>query len=287
MALITLSSSIRINTATIVSVSDIRSKYLTGLVLPSTVDDSVIQHYIDTAVSEIESFLSLRLRRQIIKEEKSFYRQDWLNWGYLKATYPVVCPVGLIGRFGQVSQITYPRDWLSSRYTNDAKNYSRTLSIVPSGNQGTAQIITFIGSAVGMSLNRWDNIPDYWEMEYVTGWDDIPKDILNVVCLLVTASVLQIISDAIVSGSARQMIDSNGNATLVQSGVSAGFGLGLSSKSISIDGLSQSTSTYVNGQTGLFGARLKQVLDSLNPATPGSLMNRLYDQYGALVMGVA
>lgn len=286
MPTITLSSEIRVDKHSVISVTDIRTKYLTGLVLPASIDDSVIQHYIDIAVSELESFLGLKLRRQIVKEERHFQRQDWLNWGYLKATFPVVCPIGLIGRLGNVQQITYPQKWLSTKKTSDQKSYSRRLSLVPSGSDSTVQIVTFIGAAMGFSLSRFSDIPDYWEIEYVTGWDDIPLDLLNVVSMMVVANILQIISDAIMSGSARQMLDAQGNAVLVQSGAT-GFGLGLSSKSISIDGLSQSTSSFVNGQTGLFGARLKQLLDQLNPATPGSQMNRLYDQYGAIVMGVA
>lgn len=286
MPTITLLSSIRINTQTVVSVSDIRTKYLTGLILPSSIDDSVIQHYIDNAVSEIESYLGLKLRRQIISEERHFHREDWLNWGYLKATYPIVCPVSLIGRLGNVQQIDYPKKWLSAKKTSDGKSFSRSLYLVPSGSDSTTQIVTFIGSAMGFSLSRYSNIPDYWTIEYITGWDDIPAEILNVVSMLVVANILQIISDAIMSGASRQFLDSQGNPVLVQNGAGS-FGLGLSSKSISIDGLSQSTSTFVNGQTGLFGARLKQLLDALNPATPGSAMQRLYDQYGAIVMGVA
>lgn len=286
MSVITLSSTIRIDSQSVITVSDIRTKYLTGLVLPSTIDDSVLQHYIDVAISEVQNFLGLRLKRTIIKEDRSFYREDWINWGYMKTTYPCVAPVSLEGKLGNTKQITYPKAWLSVRQTTDDTNYSRSLSIVPSGSSSAVQIIGMLGTNLGYTINRYSDIPDYWSIEYITGWDNPPLEIINAIGMLVTANVLQIISDAIMSGSARQVIDSNGNAVLVQSGAT-GFGLGLSSKSISIDGLSQSTSTFVNGQTGLFGARLKQLLDNLNPATKGSLMNRLYDQYAAIVMGVA
>ena len=106
--------------------------------------------------------------------------------------------------------------------------------------------------------------------------------------MLSAVKVLQKISDALMIGAVRRTVDQSGQTVLSGNGSSfGGVGLGISSKSISIDGLSQSTSTYVNGQTGIWGATLKQYADLLNPAQPGSLLSRLSDQYGAIVMGVA
>jgi hypothetical protein len=75
-----------------------------------------------------------------------------------------------------------------------------------------------------------------------------------------------------------------GNETLA----SAMGSLGQSSKSISIDGLSQSVSMYVNGTAGIFGARIKQYSDALlgSPGKPG-LLDRLKDYYGAIIWTTA
>jgi hypothetical protein len=131
------------------------------------------------------------------------------------------------------------------------------------------------------------NIPNYWNIEYVTGWHNPPEELLNAVGMLTAINVLQIISDALMAGTARMVQDSNGRTVLQTNGAMfGGIGLGMSSKSISLDGLSQSVSSFANGQTGIWGARLKQYQDQMNSVQPGSLMNRLIDQYGQFVLAV-
>ena len=286
MPLINFTTSLEINSHKIISASDIRTYYLSGLPLPDFVNDNFIDWAISSAVDELETYLSIKLRKQVIIEEKDFSSDDWKTWGYIKTSYPVVCPFKLDGYLGTTKQVTYPTSWLSARHSNDNRNYSRSIYLVPNRNSSHSEALIFSGLMSQTHYFNSRSIPNYWTLEYVTGWDTdkIPPQLYDVVCQMAVASMLQVISDAILAGTVKQTIDSNGQSIMSSN---SGFGLGLSSKSISIDGLSQSTSTFANGQTGLFGARLKQLLDNLTPSTPGSLMNRLYDQYGAIVMGVA
>ena len=138
------------------------------------------------------------------------------------------------------------------------------------------------------SLNNSRQIPNYWTIEYVTGWDKVPSEILDCIGMLTSLKVLQVISDALMSGGMTQSVNQSGQVILQSNGTNfGGIGLGMSSKSISLDGLSQSVSTYANGTTGIWGARMKQYSEQLNPDKNTSLLGRLKDQYTSVVMSVA
>ena len=180
MGLISLSSSFNINLSTILSISDLKSRYLAGLPIPSEITEESIQFFIDSSVSELENILSLRFRKQIIREEKHFGNTDWQAWGFINTTFPVVCPIALDGYLGTVRQVSYPKDWMSARKTNDNRNYSRMLNIVPT--QGTVDggaVYTGIVPLISGALNNSRQIPNYWTIEYVTGWDKVPSEILD------------------------------------------------------------------------------------------------------------
>ena len=93
-------------------------------------------------------------------------------------------------------------------------------------------ILTGITSQVGMQ--RFDNIPDYWRIQYITGWDidNLPMDLLNIVGMLASIPALDVAGDLIL-GTA-----------------------GIASQSLSIDGLSQSISTSISATNAGYGARI-------------------------------
>ena len=93
-------------------------------------------------------------------------------------------------------------------------------------------ILTGILTQIG--IQRFENIPDYWNYQYITGFDfeHMPWDLLGVVGKLATFGPLNIAGDLIL-GSA-----------------------GIASQSLSIDGLSQSISTTASATNAGYGARL-------------------------------
>ena len=80
-------------------------------------------------------------------------------------------------------------------------------------------------------------------MKYVTGWDEIPADLLNFIAKAAALNVLAVIGDVL-------------------------YGVGMSSVSISLDGVSQNTPLTRSAQGGLFGGRIKLYLDELNQQLP-------------------
>lgn len=273
---------------TVFSVDDLKTRYFPGLPIPESITESILSDFIDSAISELENYLTLKIPKQIIHENKDFYRDDWVNWNYLRVTFPVVCPISLEGYLGTTRQITYPKEWMSTKKTNDGKLFHRSINLVPTRNSTVTEAVIYSGVMPNSHYTASKTIPNYWSVKYVTGWDTPPAEIVDAIGMLTSIKVLQIISDSLMSGSLRRVLNQNGQEILAPNGsMFGGVGFGLSSKSISIDGLSQSYSTYVNGQTGVWGARLKQYTDMMNPTQPGSLLNRLYDTYTALTMGVA
>jgi len=251
-------NSIKDTQAIIVSVEDFKTRYLYGLPLEKDgkpLPDDIFENFLDIATQQIEMLLNLKLRKTIITENKDFRYDDWVNWSYTKASYPVVCPVSLDGYLGTTKQAVYPRQWLVSRATSDNKLYSRIMYMVPTyaaavGNQNSIIVSGIIPNINWFaSYNNNGMIPCYWTLSYVTGWSKVPSEIIDAICKMATIQLLPIISDILMG---------NSNSNIQGSGV----GWGISSKSISIDGLSQSLSSTAP-QGGVFSARLKQYQTTL------------------------
>ena len=103
-------------------------------------------------------------------------------------------------------------------------------------------------------------IPDYWRIQYITGWDidQMPMDLINVVGMVASFGPLGIAGDLIL-GSA-----------------------GIASQSLSIDGLSQSISTTASATNAGYGARLIQYEKQIKETT--GRLKLVYDQPKFMVM---
>lgn len=257
------------------SSSELKGLFLSAIPLSkngNVISDDTINFYISSAVSWLESYLGIKLSRQIITETKDWISDDWINWGFIKTTYPVQAPVGLVGYLGVLPSITYPIEWMSCRQTSDNKTFSREFRLVPNTGSLTINDNAFLGIYTSPLISWWREnrqIPNYWNVSYITGFvnDKVPDDILQAIGMIACIPILGLASDLFLGTS--------------------GLGFGASSKSISIDGLSQSVSSFANGQTGVFGARIKQYADQLYGANgkPG-LLEILKDSYSAIIFGV-
>lgn len=255
------------DTSLIVSVSDFKNKFLFGVDLQrygKEMPDYVYEQMILASQQKIEEFLQVKLIKQIYFEEKNFYSDDWRHWSYIPTQYPVACPLQAAGFLGTVRQVEYPREWLSAKSTSDGQYLQRQINMVPNANSTHNQIV-YVGMMphTGMFNNR--QIPNYWKLTYVTGWDrdKIPQTILTVIGKIAALDILAVASDGMLQYP------------------------GVGSTSISLDGLSQSISSFANGTTGIFGARAKSYLDELygRSGRDGELQ-RLKDTYLGIVFGV-
>lgn len=205
------------------SPSELMEQYLYGIDVKSKdgtiLSENVIRQKILNAQSMIENYLSVKLFRQVYTERVDFVRGDYYNWGFFKVAFPVRSPLQLYGYIGTVQQIQYPLSWASAMQSSDEKMFGRTMHIVPAGsttsNQGAS--VVFSGITPHLGFMGVDTIPNYWSIKYDTGFNEIPGDILDVIGKMAAIPILAMLGDIVV-------------------------GTGLSSMSLSIDGLSQSMS---------------------------------------------
>lgn len=240
MGQLTLKIKYRKNTGLALSVAEIWSLYLFGIKIEggegTSFSDENMRFYIESAQRDVENWFNLRFMKQLVDQTLSYYRSDyWQQFPILQTNYPVRVPLSMIGMLNKMEQIIYPQGWLFCEYDTAMNQGKRRISVVPTGSsttQGNAEVIlTGITSQIG--TQRYENIPDYWRIQYITGWDidDMPMDLLNIVGMLASVPILDIAGDLI-------------------------LGAGIASQSLGIDGLSQSISSTSSATNSGYGARI-------------------------------
>jgi hypothetical protein len=232
----------------VMSPQDLRDSYLFGVNIRDdtghVISDESYRFYIKAAQREIENFLALRLQRQVIEESQDFVAEDWKNWGYVKCSYPISCPISLEGFLSTIKQITYPPQWLSVKKIDDNGLNHRNLSVVPAGDATThTQSIIYSGLIPQLGQMASKRIPNFWNIKYVTGFVKVPNDILNAIGQLASISLFHIAGDLII-------------------------GAGIASQSVGIDGLSQSISTTSSATNAGYGARITGYVSDLKHQLP-------------------
>jgi hypothetical protein len=238
MPSITFTISYQKNTGLVYSASELKSLYLFGLPLTNvngqSITDDMIDAYIRGAQDYVEDILNIKLNRQAIQEDRTFYIEDWWNWGYFPTTYPVVDAHKVLGFYNTTLQIDYPKEWLSVKKQIGDESGHRNINLVPL--QGS--VTTLSGQSIFVGLTPYvgyfgnKTIPNYWQLTYVTGFNRVPQNFLKAIALRAKIDLLPVISQNV--------------------GVP-----GVTNKSIGIDGLSQSVSTTASSSSVAFGALAK------------------------------
>lgn len=224
---------------TILTPSEVRSIYLYGVKTTASdgrsISDDTIQMYIESAQREIEGYLDIKIIPQKVTETKSYRYDDVVKWGYLETSYPVRKALSVKGKIGNIQRIEYPKDWLVVREASD-ETYFRVINIVPASSP-IVNTPTMLG-VLPLTMYTNSHIPHYWDIQYHSGYQMVPMELVNFIGKLASINVFQNLGDLI-------------------------LGAGISSQSIGIDGLSQSISTTKNGDNSAFGARIKSYQNDL------------------------
>lgn len=251
------SSSFEVRESLAIETHELKSRFLFGVSLKDPlgqeIPDSVIESAIIESQSQLEHLLSLKLTAQVVTESKSQFYDDWNTYGFIKTTWPVKCPVSLIGKLGNIAHIVYPKEWLSVRSSSDDSTLSRNFYIMPFGHLSYRDTSTLTAT---QQANWWRSnalIPNYWDLTYVSGFRELPGDIKSALGKLSAIKVLTLGGQLTTTGGIRP---------------------GVASTSISLDGLSQSLSPLANNQSGPYGSLIKQYSTELE----GDLKN-LRDYY--------
>lgn len=252
MPTVTYKVKYRKNEGLAISPTELLNLYLYGVNITAKdgteFSTDTVRYYIVQAQKEIENYLNIKLNRQLYEETLGYYHRDYYNkFPFFQTKYPVNRAFTLIGLLGRAEQIIYPREWLKVKVDSDG-DYPKQFSLVPTGSgtgtTGNADVI-LTGIMRDIGLRSYGQIPDYWNFQYETGYgfDNIPHDIMNLVGKLASIGIFNIAGDLI-------------------------LGAGIASFSLSIDGLSQSTSTTSSATNSGYGARIvqyqKEIKDTLN-----------------------
>lgn len=234
------------NEGLVISPSDLIDLYLSGIPMcypnGGKISNSTIKQKILAAQKELENILSIKLIKQRVIENQDFNREEFKAWGYVQTNYPIMEVHGLDGYINEIKQLEYPRTWLSIKRGTDKTKF-RNLYLIPNTEGGatmTQHSFVFSGITPHMGFFGTNFIPNYWHVDYCSGWDpeDIPADLVDTVAKFAAIQILAIVGDLL-------------------------FGAGIGNQSISLDGISQQYSTTKGGGKGAFSGRVQQYTDEL------------------------
>jgi hypothetical protein len=242
MPTLTLTTKYRKNTELVISPEELLAQYFYGLKIQSTdgteFDRQAIVNYIKAAQEEISKFFDVQLFASLVTEKQDYFRDDYQNgFPFVRVSFPIRKILGLTGMLNSVSQMRYPAEWLQMR-TSSKNRYYRQFAIVPNGSTISADgNVIFLGTFSYFGLRSFAQVENYWNIQYESGYlpGQIPEDIIQIISMLAAIPILGICGDIVLSTA------------------------GLSSTSLSIDGLSQSLSS----KNGAFEARIKLYSDRI------------------------
>jgi hypothetical protein len=247
MASISLKIKYNKNIDAVLSPSELREMYLFGIPMCSNdgrkMSSASMLQFILNAQQLVEDMLSIKLNKQVIEENRDFNRQEFMSWGYIRTMYPIAYVDNLEGWINDICQITYPKEWLSIKKQESVAIY-RNLYLIPNtgsrnGATMTQNSLIYNGLSPHLGWFGQSYIPNYWRPRYITGWDKTPADLLDLVAKLAAINSLAVIGDIL-------------------------YGIGITSFSVTLDGVSQSTPLARSGQGGLFAGRIKTYIDDIN-----------------------
>lgn len=261
MASITFTIKYGKNEGLSISPSELVSQYLFGLELCTkdgkTIPNETIVQKIFAAQEKIQKFLSLRLNREVISEQRDFLKGDYNSWGYLTTSFQIKDILSLEGFINTTRQVQFPAEWISKFKATQEDILVKTLHIVPAGNTTpTSSSVVFAGLYPNIGYFGIDGIPNYWTIKYVTGFDTVPAELREALSKMAAIELLAIIGDLVLSP-------------------------GMASQTLAYDGLSQAMMTTKSPNTSAYAARIKQYADDLALELP-----RLKDWYKGLTFGV-
>ena len=246
-------------TQNVLTVSQFRKRFLYGIDVRNDygkdLDDDALSFYLFQAIEWMELMLDIPLTPTSFVEKQDYNRDDYEAYNFIQLDkYPVLSIEEFNVQYptGQ-TVVVFPAEWLRI----DAEHGH--LRVVPT--QGTLSeiLIGQGGSYLPAIYNGLMSLPQLFEIHYTAGFDTnkIPTNIIALIGMM--ASLVP----------------------LAQGGDQV-LGPGVTNMSLSIDGLSQSVASALNGQSSAFGARMAAYAKQIEDQLP-----KLVDYYKGIRMAVA
>ena len=210
------------------TVSEIRNKFLRGVKLfdefGDDMPDEMIQDFIDTSICWLERELLIDITERkvvgdpalpedgdydIIEPRYDFDMNDYMQWGYIKLWRKPVKEVTYAQFIYPTGQniMVIPQAWIKI-----ASHKQGHLHFIPTA--GTLATV-MVGSAGGMFLPALSagiigNVPYFTKINYTTGLDEIPRDMWKAAGMKACIDILTIISDSLTQGITSDSISTDG-----------------------------------------------------------------------------
>jgi hypothetical protein len=261
----------------VLTVDQLKNWFMFGLDL--TDDDgypfptSMFEFAIRAAIDALEKTLMIKIRpRSIIGERQDYYRQDYLDFAFIQLNnYPIYDVSKVALRYPTAgSDITFPAEWYQINKQHGQVHLiptSGSLSQIMMGRGG--DYLTFV-------YKGWDWMPNLWIIDYMAGFPPAGYTYVST-----QAAGYQ---DGETPGTPNDIIGIIGKMSCFYPLNIAGDlvgGIAIASKSIGVDGLSQSINTTSSPENAGYSARLRQYERELKIEVP-----RLQTFYKGIRMAV-
>jgi hypothetical protein len=244
----------------VISPQEVKDIFLFGVDLTNDNGDPfpepMFEFYIRSAQEWVETQLGgiTLCETEIKSETHDYHSNDYVAWSFFKLfRYPVqeVTKVAIQFPLSE-NEIVFDPKWYRAEATNGIVN------LVPTQGTFSSILLSQGGNYLPLLYNGLQYVPSLWRIDYKAGFkkDQVPTQIKEIVGMKAAMGALNIAGDLIA-------------------------GAGIATKSIGLDGLSQSISTTSSATNAGYGARILQYNKEID-----ARMKNLRSYYGGINMVV-
>lgn len=244
----------------VITPQELKDTFLFGI---DTTDDdgnqfpeSIYEFYIKSAQNWLETQIGgLILCEKEIEEYRDYHINDYRSFGFIKLLkFPVQSVQEVSAQFPlSENRLVFDPSWYRTDSTTAQTN------LVPTNGSISSILLGQGGNYLPLLYNGLAFLPHFWRLRYKAGFkpEDVPFNIKEIIGMKAAMGPLNIAGDLIA-------------------------GAGIASKSISLDGLSQSISTTSSATNAGYGARILQYNKEIE-----NRMEGLRQYYGGINMVVS
>lgn len=225
-------------------VNVLKTDYLLGVSLDdgkgSSISDATLTRFLGRACTWMESQIHIRVKSKDVVEYHDYHIDEYVNFCFLKLfEYPVIEITQLKAIYGDQEVMTFPNSWI--------KFYPETgqIQLVPTAGS-LSSVLLGKGSAtlLPMISNSLSYMPFMFVVTYKAGFKDnaLPENIADLIYCEAAINALILASSLLMPG--------------------------VSTTSISLDGLSQNISTPRNGENEIYGPKIKLLKEKIKDELP-------------------
>lgn len=240
----------------VMSIDTLKKTYLFGVSLldddGNAMTDEMMIFYIKSAQEWFQREINIRLLpTAIVGEAHDYYYTDLINNGFLRLFQK---PVRSMSRYAITFPLTDSAIEFDTRWFR-VDSVSGMVNVIP-GRGAIDSFLSNFGQGSLLAAYGDEYVPFAVTIDYVAGFEvgKVPGDILDVIGMQASLGILDIAGDLL-------------------------GGAGIASKSLSLDGLSESISTTSSPENSGYGARVRQYTKQID-----ARMATLRTSYGGISM---